>query len=86
MQTYKSTRLTRTPHEKKKDNPSLLPLFQQVRHNHTHTRQKKKHHHHHHHVRRCLLRESRRSDDANAKFANEKSRCKSTGESVVFQR
>ena len=50
----------------------------------THTRPKK--HHHHHHVRRCLLRESRRSDDANAKVANEKSRCKSTGESVVFQR
>ena len=84
MQTYKSTRLTRTPYEKKKDNPSLLPLFHKpviI----THTRQKK-HHHHHHHVRRCLLRESRRSDDANAKFANEKSRCKSTGESVVFQR
>ena len=39
MQTYKSTRLTRTPHEKKKDNPSLLPLFQ-VRHNHTHTSKK----------------------------------------------
>ena len=86
MQTYKSTRLTRTPHEKKKDKPlPFLPLFP-VRQNHKHTRQKKKHHHHHHHVRRCLLRESRRSDDANAKFANEKSRCKSTGESVVFQR
>ena len=41
MQTYKSTRLTRTPHEKKKDNPSLLPLFQQVRHNHTHTSKKR---------------------------------------------
>ena len=39
MQTYKSTRLTRTPHEKKKDNPSLLPLFQ-VRQNHTHTSKK----------------------------------------------
>ena len=48
----------------------------------SHTHQKK----HQHHVRRCLLRESRRSDDANAKVANEKSRCKSTGESVVFQR
>ena len=82
MQTYKSTRLTRTPHEKKKDKPlPFAPLSSVII---THTRPKK--HHHHHHVRRCLLRESRRSDDANAKFANEKSRCKSTGESVVFQR
>jgi len=41
MQTYKSTRLTRTPHEKKKDKPlPFLPLFP-VRQNHKHTRQKR---------------------------------------------